>query len=508
VKEAKAVVLHAASLKSKFERMTTMNNKRRNSRKQTMRHVVALMVSMLVIPALQVNLYAEDQTPAYVELNAEQLDQLVAPIALDPDSLVAQVLTAATFPDQVVAANAWLKQNMDLQPDERATAADNMSWDDSVKGLTAFPSTLENLAKNKGWTTELGNAYYNQPGDVMNAVQAMREQAKDSNKLVTTAQQKVAVDADGAITITPVNVAAVYVPYYNPWAIWGTLFVAYPGYVVLPPPVGYVVGVGLAFDPPVAVGVYAAGFDWGFANWGPAWGVGTINYGGNTYISNSVTVINHGRFGYHDHDAFARGGRGVPRGFHGFAHAGVAREAGRRAGLEHGRLDARRHDTGHFDHGRTGRPDGHHDPVSRTGYHGPSGKPLPGHSSPSKPAPSKPSPSKPTPGHGTTSGKPTGSHPTPGTNHSGYGSGHTTSGSGNHGTTTTKRTSTPNRSTTAANHTSNATHNTTTNHATPAANHTANAGHTAAPASHTAANVGHAAAAGGGHAAGGKGRGR
>lgn len=484
-----------------------MNNKRRNFGKQTMRHVVALMVSMLLIPVLQLNLYAEDQTPAYVELNAEQLDQLVAPIALDPDSLVAQILTASTFPDQVVAANSWLKQNMDLQPDERATAADNMSWDDSVKGLTAFPSTLENLAKNKGWTTQLGNAYYNQPGDVMNAVQAMREQAKDSNKLVTTAQQKVDVEADGAITITPVNVAAVYVPYYNPWAIWGTLFVAYPGYVVLPPPPGYIVGVGLAFDPPVAVGVYAAGFDWGFNAWAPAWGVGTINYGGNTYISNSVTVINHGRFGYHDRDVFARGGRGVPRGFHGCARYGAAREAGRRAGFEHGRLDARRHDSGHLDHGRTGRPEGHHDPVSRTGYHGPTGKPLPGHSTPSKP-----SPSKPTTGH-SSAGKPSGSHPAPSTNH---GSGHATpTGSGNHGTTTTKKTSTPSRSTSAANrpsnanHTASTNHSATANHAAPAANRSANAAHAATPASHTAANVGHSAPAGGGHAAApSKGRGR
>lgn len=316
--------------------------------------------------------------------------------------------------------------------------------------------------------------------------------------------------ADGAITITPVNVAAVYVPYYNPWAIWGTLFVAYPGYVLLPPPPGYVVGVGLAFAPPVAVGVYASGFDWGFSAWAPAWGVGTINYAGNTYISNSVTVINHGRFGYRDRDAFARGGRGVPRGFHGFAHAGAAREAGHRAGFEHGRLGARRHDTGHLDHGRTGRPEGHHDPVSRTGYHGPSGKPLPGHSNPSKPTPSKPSPSKPTTGHGPTSGKPTGSHPTPGTNHNGYGSGHATpTGSGNHGTTTTKRSSAPNRSTSATNRTSNPNRSASANHATPAANHSANGGHAAAPAGHTAANLGHSAPAGGGHAAApSKGRGR
>ena len=497
------MVLHAASLKSKFERMTTMNDKRRNFRRQTMRHVVALMVCMLLIPALQLNLYAEDQAPAYVELNAEQLDQLVAPIALDPDSLVAQVLTASTFPDQVVAANSWLKQNMDLQPDERATAADNMSWDDSVKALTAFPSTLENMAKNKGWTTQLGNAYFNQPGDVMNAVQAMREEAKDSNKLVTTVQQKVGVDADGAITITPVNVAAVYVPYYNPWAIWGTLFVAYPSYVVLPPPVGYVAGVGLAFDPPVAVGVYATGFDWGFANWAPAWGVGTINYGGNTYISNSVTVINHGRFGYHDRGVFAHAGRGVPRGFHGCARYGAAREAGLHAGLGHRPLDARYHQPGRPGHEPGRQPLGpreHHEPVSKpTGYHG---KPLPGHSTPSKPSPSKPAP-----GHGTTSGKPSGSHPAGGSNHSGYGSGHATP-SGNHRTTTTKRTSTPNRSTSAGNGRNNANRSTSANHTNPATSRSANAVHAAAPASHSATNVGHAAPAGGGHAAASKGRGR
>src|SRR5580658_10014870 len=187
---------------------------------QGMRQMLAIMISVLLIPATQLDVYAQAAAPAYVELEAPQLDQLVAPIALDPDSLVAQILTGATYPDQIAAADAWLNQNMGLPPDQRAAAANAQSWDPAVKGLTAFPAVLDNLAKNTAWAAQLGNAYYNQPGDVMNAVQAMRLQAQQSNTLVTTSQQRVVVDA-GLITIVPVNPAVVYVPYYNPWRVWG-----------------------------------------------------------------------------------------------------------------------------------------------------------------------------------------------------------------------------------------------------------------------------------------------
>jgi hypothetical protein len=272
---------------------------------------------------------------------------------------------------------------------------------------------------------------------------------------------------------------------------------------VLPPPAGYVVGVGFAFDPPVAVGAYAAGFDWGFNAWAPAWGVGTVNYGGNTYISNSVTVVNHGHFGYHDRGVYARGGRGVPRGFHGCARYGAAREAGLHAGYDHRRLDAGRHEPGRLDHNRPGERHqggsaGHHEPVSKpAGYHGPTGKPAPG----------RPTTGKPASGHGTTSGKPSSSgHPAPSTNHGGNGNSHSTPGS-SHGTTTTKKTATPNRTTSASNRTSSGNRTAASGHgATPAANHTnASAGHAAPSVNHTAANVSHgsapaAHASGGGHA--------
>src|SRR5271154_1909115 len=319
--------------------MRTMNSKHTSFLYQAKRHMLALTATLLLIPALPSGLHAEAPTaPAYVELDAVQLDQLVAPIALDPDSLVAQILTASTYPDQVASAEAWLNQNMGLPPDQRATAANNMSWDPAVKGLTEFPSTLDSLAKNTTWTSQLGNAYYNQPGDVMNAIQAMRLQAQQANTLVTTAQQRVVVDA-GVIAIVPVNPTVIYVPYYNPWRIWGTLFVAYPGFVVLPPPPGIVWAAGFAFDPGIPVGVYA-GFGWGFGAWAPAWDGGTVFFNNSTYISNSVTVVNHGYFGGHDRGAFEHGGRGVPRGYRACAHAGAARATAGRASAGRGKPSA------------------------------------------------------------------------------------------------------------------------------------------------------------------------
>lgn len=302
--------------------------------------MTALVVAAILLGA-PTDLRAQDAAPAYVELGAEQLDQLVAPVALYPDSLVGQVLTASTYPDQIAAADAWLNQNMGLPPDQRAAAADGMPWDPAVKALTAFPSVLDNLAKNSAWTSQLGNAYYNQPGDVMNAVQALRSQAHDSNKLVTTAQQRVVVDA-GVISIVPVAAEVVCVPYYNPWVIWGPMFVAYPGFVAIAPPPGIVVGVGVAFFPGISIGFYD-GFGWGFAAWAPVWGGGVVAFHGATYVSHSVTVSNRGHFGGHDAGAFEHGGRGVPSGYHAAAHAGSARTAaansrstsGNRAGGAH-----------------------------------------------------------------------------------------------------------------------------------------------------------------------------
>lgn len=399
-----------------------------------MRSITALAMGLLVVPALHLNLYGQAASSgSYVDLDAQQLDQLVAPIALDPDSLVAQILTGATYPDQIGTADSWLNQNMNLPPEQRASAANNMSWDSSIKGLTAFPAVLDTMAKNSAWTAQLGNAYYNQPGDVMNAVQAMRLQAQQSNTLVTTAQQRVVVDTAGVIAIVPVNPAFVYVPYYNPWTVWGALFVAYPGYVVLPPPSGLVVGVGLAFDPVISVGVFS-GFDWGFSAWAPSWGTGAVVFNHNTYISNSTTVYNHGHFGWHDRGAFDHGGRGVPRGFRGQARMGGARESAARGRYgDHGLsasnrrpgFDGRRPTANHGAYG------GHEvNTANHGGYAGQGGANL-NHRAYGN--------------HGTTTAN-RGSYGTHGTstaNHGGYGS-RATSAS-NHGTSAGRGTSTPGR---------------------------------------------------------------
>jgi hypothetical protein len=305
-----------------------MNAQNKISKYQTMRQTLALLLSILVIPATAPNLFGYEQIPApvYIPLIADQLDQLVAPFALYPDPLVAQILISATYPDQVALADAWSRQNLALAADQRAALANGMAWDPAVKGLTAFPTELDNLAQNTTWMTQLGNAYFNQPEDVMNAVQAMRLQAQQAHVLVTTAQQTVVVQ-DGAILIAPVNPLLVAIPYYNPWRVFGGFVVAYPGFVVAPFPVGVVMGYGIGFGVGIGLGVYA-GFGWGFHAWGADYGGGGVAYGGADYVSHSGSVMNHGHFGAHNAGAFGHGGRGVPGGFNGTAHGGGHAMAG------------------------------------------------------------------------------------------------------------------------------------------------------------------------------------
>jgi hypothetical protein len=308
----------------------------RNFIYQFARQVMALLLSVLLIPLAQFNVYAQAPPPPYTPLEAVQLDQLVSPIALYPDALVAQILTASTYPDQVAAANNWLHQNGGLPPDQLANLANGMPWDPSVKALTAFPSVLDNLARNYNWASQLGNAYYNQPADVMNAVQATRFQAQRAGMLVSSPQQRVYVD-NGAVVIVPVNAGLVYVPYYNPWRIWGPAFVAYPGYAVLLPPRGLVLGLGIGFAAVgISIGLFAH-YGWGFGAWAPNWRGGVVLYNHNSYYSRSVTVYNHGHFGGYNRGVFEREGRGVPGGF----HASVARaDFGHPEGQRFGRPEA------------------------------------------------------------------------------------------------------------------------------------------------------------------------
>ena len=223
----------------------------------------------------------------------------MAPIALYPDALVAQILGAATYPDQVSAANAWLHQNSGLKGDALLKAVDPQPWDPSVKALTEFPSVLDNMAQNLSWTSALGEAAYNQQGDVMAAVQRLRKQAKAAGNLKTTPQQVVVQQDPQTIVIQPANPQVVYVPTYNPTVVYGTPY-SPPGYST-----GAVVATGLiSFGLGMAVGAAINnnhyGWGWGGGGWGCNWHGGNTVYHNNAYVSRSNVYANGNRNNYNN----------------------------------------------------------------------------------------------------------------------------------------------------------------------------------------------------------------
>src|SRR5271169_6887515 len=232
------------------------------------------------------------QRPQPAPQTPDQLQRLVAPIALYPDSLVAQILAASTFPEQVVEADRWVQAHPDLKGDALGQAVDQKPWDPSVKALTAFPSVLGNMDKNISWTSSLGDAYYNQQQDVMDAVQVMRRKAQGSGNLKTTPQQTVTVDG-GTVIVQPASPDVVYVPAYNPWLVYGYPIVAWPGWY--PYPGIWFGGPYLSFGIPFGIGWFG-GFGWGWGHWGFNWRGGYPIYGGGRYYSGSRTFYNRNTF--------------------------------------------------------------------------------------------------------------------------------------------------------------------------------------------------------------------
>jgi uncharacterized membrane protein YgcG len=240
----------------------------------------------------------DGQGPPYAQQTPEQLQRLVAPIALYPDSLVAQILAASTFPEEVVEADRWVQANPDLKGEALGQAVDQQPWDPSVKALTAFPSVLGNMDKNLSWTSSLGDAYYNQQQDVMDAVQVMRKKAQDSGNLKSTPQQTVTTQ-DSDIDIQPADPNVVYVPAYDPWLVYGYPIVAWPGWY--PYPGIWFGGPYLSFGIGFGIGWFG-GFGWGWGHWGFDW-------------HNHYALYNHGRYysqsrTFYNRDAFYRGGGG------------------------------------------------------------------------------------------------------------------------------------------------------------------------------------------------------
>src|SRR5271165_2066479 len=246
-----------------------------------MRRNLSLLLSLsLFLTVLPEGLWATQNTsttpptsaqgPGYATKTPELLQQLVAPIALYPDPLLAQVLAASTLPVQVVEADRWLQAHANLKGDALAKAVDQQPWDPSIKGLTTFSSVLSYMDKNLSWTAALGDAYYNQPKDVTEAVQVMRQKAQQAGNLKTTQQQVVTTEGS-TIVIEPASTEVVYVPVYNSTVV-------------------YVEGSssssdsGESFAAGVAVGVLA-GYEWGWASWGYSWGGYGYGYGYGVQIN-------------------------------------------------------------------------------------------------------------------------------------------------------------------------------------------------------------------------------
>ncbi len=232
-------------------------------------------------------------------LSPDQLANLVAPIALYPDSLLSQVLVAAGYPLEIVEAGQWLQQNGNLKGAQLVDAARQQNWDPSIQALVVFPDVVTRLNSNIRWTTDLGNAFLAQQGDVMEAVQRLRSQASQAGKLKSNSQETVTTQTDGgqtAIDIQPADPEVVYVPVYNPAYFWGaSMYGPYP-------PLFYPqIGFGFGFGGGIYIGGFFGGLGWGGWGWGPNW------FGRSIYLNNSFFH----RYGFNDFHGGGFEGRGV-----------------------------------------------------------------------------------------------------------------------------------------------------------------------------------------------------
>jgi hypothetical protein len=233
----------------------------------------------------------------------QDLDELLAPIALYPDALLAQVLMASTYPLDVVAADRWVKANPKLKGKELEDALQKQEWDPAVKALTTLPQVLTMMSEKIDWTQKLGNAFLAQQADVMKTAQGLRKKAQEAGNLKNTPEQTVKTEQQQGQTVVVIESAkteTVYVPTYNPATVYGTWWYPYPPpYYYYPP--GYAYGAGVAF----ATGVVVGAAIWG----GCGWGNNEININTNNYNSFNKTNIQNKNF---QHNAANR--KGVPYG--------------------------------------------------------------------------------------------------------------------------------------------------------------------------------------------------
>jgi hypothetical protein len=298
-----------------------MTTKTIRAKFQGWQSVVAILCALALLPGdRMVYAQAAPQQGASSGQDApkipnDQLDSLVAPIALYPDPLLSQVLVASTYPLEIIQLQQWMAQHKDLKGDALTTAVQKEDWDPSIQAMSVLPDAVKQLADNIKWTTDLGNAFLAQQADVMDAVQRMRMKAKNAGNLKSTEQQKVevqTVESKTVVVIQQANPQIVYVPSYNPVVVYGPPVYPYPP-IYYPPPGYYAAGVAIAFGVGIAIGAAYHG-GWGY---GCGWGHSSININVNnnyvshynrTNINNGNRVSHHNNGGTWQHNPQHRGG--------------------------------------------------------------------------------------------------------------------------------------------------------------------------------------------------------
>jgi hypothetical protein len=274
--------------------------------------VLFLLVAVLLVPGSKIAGAQQPPAPGQT-LSADQLDDLVAPIALYPDPLISQILVAATYPLEIVEANQWLQHNPNLTGAALTEAVTNQNWDPSVQALVAFPDVLKFLTEDIAWTTNLGNAFLAEESEVMDAVQRMRARAAQNGKLNSSPQEVVTQTYDAGrpiYEILPAQPDVIYVPYYDPFWIWGApIYYPYPHWYYPPhaPVLYYSPAVSLRF-------YYGAGWQgWNSWGWHPGWTTHTVVVN-NTFVHrynfNSTHLTNLSGTTTWSHDVTHR--QGVP----------------------------------------------------------------------------------------------------------------------------------------------------------------------------------------------------
>jgi hypothetical protein len=325
------------------------------------RATAAVCAALLIPPSVGLTAARQSQTHAPAQTAApataakipnDQLDSLVAPIALYPDPLLAQVLAASTYPLEIVQLQQWLAKHTDLKGEALAAAVEKEAWDPAVQGLAALPDVVKRLGDDIKWTNDLGNAFLAQQKDVMDAVQRMRKKASDQGNLKTTEQQKVTtqvVETKQVIVIEQANPQVVYVPVYSPVVVYGPPIYPYPP-IYYPPPGYYAAGVAIGFGVGIAMGAFWGSGGWGY---GPRWGYGSVNINvNNRYVNHynrntNINNINRGG-GSWNHNPAHRGGapygdRGTANRYGGTARGDAPRaQPANRAGTSAGTTGANR----------------------------------------------------------------------------------------------------------------------------------------------------------------------